>query len=211
MVFSTRMRDAGNMAIKTFCLASFVYNLAFLQIPIIMPLVFADQHLPAVVKGFLQALCYLTAAAAIPFINSYLSRFGVENSLLLSNVVYVAATVLLGIGLDAPDINVIVPCSIVATSLMGFFISVQLTAEGVLVLKYSEKVDREKNIGLLRGAQGIGLLIAPCVFALSRFFSDYWGSFVICAVMLAVITPYTNSNMLHAKTLYEQELELLVA
>ena len=131
------MREAGSLAIKTCCLASFVYNLAFIQISIVMPLAFVDQPLPGLVKGSILALCYLTAAIAIPFINIYLSRFGMEKALLYSNVAYVIANVLFGFGLDAPDIKVLVPSCVIATSLMGFLISVQLTAEGMVVLKYS--------------------------------------------------------------------------
>ena len=149
-IFSHKMREAGSLAIRTCCLASLVYNMAFIQISIVMPLVFVDQPLPGLLKGSILALCYLTAAISIPFINMYLTRFGMEKALLYSNVAYVIANIILGFGMDAPDLNVIVPSCVIASSLMGFFISVQFTAEGMVVLKYSEKLEREQNIGLFR-------------------------------------------------------------
>jgi hypothetical protein len=49
----------------------------------------------------------------------------------------------------------------------GTSISFSLTCENVLVMKYSLKVDREKNTGLLKAAGALAIIFTPLMISMT--------------------------------------------
>jgi hypothetical protein len=72
----------------------------------------------------------------------------------------------------------------------GIFFALNITAESVLLLKYSLREDRERNIGTFRAATGVGSAFSPFLISALISFSDYWTCFVFVAVFLLIATPF---------------------
>jgi MFS family permease len=71
-----------------------------------------------------------------------------------------------------------------------------MIVENCLLLEYSLKEDREKNIGYFRAAAGIGTAFTPLLISFCSAYIGDWGSFFIIGVALLLITPYVNYKLL---------------
>ena len=70
-----------------------------------------------------------------------------------------------------------------------------MIAENCLLLEYSLKEDREKNVGYFRAATGFGSAFTPLVISFCSAFMGDWGSFLIIGIALLLITPYVNFKL----------------
>lgn len=59
-----------------------------------------------------------------------------------------------------------------------------------LLLRYSSKQGREKNIGLFRLSLGLGSLIAPAFGALCYVIGGYLTCFMTLAIFFTLLAPY---------------------
>ena len=74
-----------------------------------------------------------------------------------------------------------------------------MIAETILLLRYSRKNDREKNVGKYRMATGLGTTFSPLLISLTSLFLGYYGSFTIVGICLLILTPCIYKNLLEAK------------
>ena len=74
-----------------------------------------------------------------------------------------------------------------------------MTAETILILNYSRKIDREKNVGIFRAATGIGSAFSPLLISFTSLFMDYYGSFLITGLILLILTPFVVKSLIYVK------------
>ena len=74
-----------------------------------------------------------------------------------------------------------------------------MIAETILLLRYSRKNVREKNVGKFRMATGLGTTFSPLLISLTSLFLGYYGSFTIVGICLLILTPCIYKNLLEAK------------
>lgn len=89
-------------------------------------------------------------------------------------------------------------CSI-ANIVIGFAVASNTVGEQTLLLKYSDKKDREENIGKFRACYGIGGLLAPVLGAVMYVWSGFMGIFMAVGIGYLLIAPIIYKRLYTAK------------
>ena len=79
--------------------------------------------------------------------------------------------------------------------LIGFAVGAQIVGEQSLLLKYSAKDEREKNLGFFRAFYGIGALIAPPMCAGLYAWGEFFAIFLTCGIIFIVLAPIIYNRL----------------
>jgi MFS family permease len=91
--------------------------------------------------------------------------------------------------------------------LTGFAIACNIVGEQALLLKYSNKEDREKNLGYFRAASGVGALLAPLLGAGLYALWEYCGLFMFIGIGYLVICPVIYFKLYQAKEAFQKAID----
>ena len=97
-------------------------------------------------------------------------------------------------------------CS-VANIVTGFAVASNTVGEQTILLKYSEKREREQNIGLFRAAYGIGGLIAPALGASMYAWGGFMATFMSVGIGYLLAAPLIYRRLFAAKEQWNLELK----
>jgi len=89
--------------------------------------------------------------------------------------------------------------------MLGMSFAGNYCAEQMLLLKYSVKSEREKNMGLLKATNGIGAFAVPCLVSVSIAFADYWLAYETIAIFLAIIVPISYFRLIKSRDIFDEE------
>ena len=145
-------------------------------------------------------LCLPAAVTAfvVPFLYTAVVKFGLENSIFFSCICYAFGLISLGFAVCAAK-NVFLSVGIISVCVIGIAFGANMTAETILILNYSRKIDREKNVGIFRAATGIGSAFSPLLISFTSLFMDYYGSFLITGLILLILTPFAVKSLIYVK------------
>lgn len=187
--------EVGSMAIKRFCLSSFFFFMGFQLIPMCEPILLKEMGIEGVIAGIVLALPCVVTACVIPFIPKYFEWAGIENAVLQCNLGFALSMIGLGFGLNSDDKTLFLVVTLTSSVLFGMTFAASICTESFFLLKYSPKEDREKNVGIMKAASGLGGLGTPVLVSLSVMFLDYWAAFLFVAVCLVLVAPFIFSRM----------------
>ena len=175
------------------------------MLPVVVPLQMSKHEVSGFVVGLLLASPLMATAVTIPFLSLFIVWVGLEKAIMISNIGGSISCTLLGIGLCLEDRAAFLAMTTVFSITFGICFSLSVTAENVLLLRYSPKEDRERNIGYFRAASGIGSAFSPVLVSICLLFSDYWLCFLFVAVCLSIATPFIYSNLVYARDTFNKE------
>lgn len=164
-----------------------------------LPLVTSELGISDGVTGVLLAMQPLTCIIALPLIKWLVTKLGVETIICASGSIYSTTLVILGILTQTDDPNLFLYVAFPCTLLNGFGQACNMVSEQTLLLNYSMKEDREKNLGYFRGAIGIGGSFAPYISAGLYAWGECLTVFVVCGVAAFVILPMVYWYLFKAK------------
>ena len=121
----------------------FCLSLGFLIIPLVVPVSNVDHGIPPAYQGILLAAPNLLSALLVPVLNWGIPRIGLENSILYSNITFVFGCLILGASICFENVKVYIVGTTLGYFLMSSMYFTNLTAEGVILLKYSTANERE--------------------------------------------------------------------
>jgi len=87
----------------------------------------------------------------------------------------------------------------ICQSIVGISYICLYCSEQMLLLKFSNKEDREKNNSFIKATNGLGAVFVPCLISTAVAFVDWWLAFIIVSMMLAIVTPITHYKLIQAR------------
>ena len=202
-VFTPEQKDIADKVIKVFCLNVALIFLGSMTILTFLPLVTSNLGISDTVTGALLAIQPVTCIVTLPLIKWLVTKLGVEAIICGSGVIYSFTLVMLGILCETDNptlfLNVAFPC----TLLNGFGQACNMVGEQTLLLNYSMKEDREKNLGYFRAAIGVGGSFAPYISAGLYAWGECVTVFVVCGVGTFVILPTVYWYLFKAKESFQ--------
>lgn len=174
--------------------------------PAVAPLAMAEMGLSGLVSGLILTLPAAATALVIPVLNRYIPWAGLEETILQSNIGFSLSCAVLGFGLSAQKASTLMGVTVAGGLVFGIMFAANITAETVLLLKYSPKQDRERNIGIFRAATGLGSAVSPLLISVTLLLvDDYWGCYVCVAAGLLIATPFIHSGLTKARDIFKEE------
>jgi len=82
--------------------------------------------------------------------------------------------------------------------MIGFSTACNIVGEQALLLRYSLKSEREKNLGMFRAASGVGGLLSPLVTAGMYAWGGYMAVFMFTGAGYLLICPFIYSRLYKA-------------
>ena len=92
---------------------------------------------------------------------------------------------------------------------MGISVAASIVGEQALLLRYSEKQEREKNLGMFRAASGLGGLLSPIFGAAMFAFGDFFAVFLYVGIGYLLICPLIYSRLYASREKFKKEKERL--
>ena len=164
-VFTPEQKAIADKVNRVFCLNVMLVFLCNMSILSYLPLVTMDLGIDDKVTGTLLMIQPFTCICSVPLIRWLVVKLGVENIILGSGIIFSVTAIIIGIVCETESattfLAVVFPCSF----LNGFGQACNMVGEQTLLLNYSQKEDREKTLGMFRGAIGIAGAFAPYVGA----------------------------------------------
>lgn len=160
-------------------------------------------------SGMILALPCIVTAVAIPAIPSYFKWAGVENSILQGNLGYALAMLGLGFGLAATNKTMFLTLTLLASILFGLTFAANICVESVLVLKYSAKQDREKSLGFIKAATGLGGFFCPFLVTTSLLIWGYFFAFLFVSLAFVVTAPFVYRQLAFSRDKFREEAKAL--
>ena len=87
-------------------------------------------------------------------------------------------------------------------SLQSMGAAAGLSADQVLLLKYSRVEERESNNGRLRLSGGIGAAFMPLLTSVCSLLADFWLSFAVVSAIMLVFTPLLHYKLLRVDNFF---------
>ena len=85
--------------------------------------------------------------------------------------------------------------SFLSALLFGLSAAGITVGESALLLRYSRKEDREKNLGMFRAATGLGGLVSPLLGAGLYYFGGFFLVFLVNGIGCLIISPFVFCAM----------------
>lgn len=88
---------------------------------------------------------------------------------------------------------------------VGISLAANITGEQALLLRYSLKNEREKNLGMFRAANGVGGLMTPIIGSAMFAWSGFMGAFMYVGIGYLLITPFIYYALYSSRDLFLAE------
>lgn len=151
----------------------------------------------------------LTQIFMIPVITRLSKKIGVELTIFTAGLLYSGAFMIFSFSGKVDEKGPFIGMCIAANIVIGFAAASNTVGEQTLLLKYSEKSDREKNLGMFRAAVGLGGLLAPLLGASMFVWGEFMATFMTIGIGYLLISPFIYRQLYRAKDDWDAELKRL--
>ena len=174
---------------KVFCLSIAWMGMGIVTYPLFVPLNGMSFGLSGGMIGLILCLPSLASIAFVPLINAYVNKMGIELVICCSGLFFGLAFVIMGFTALVTTSTAYLWISIITSIITGVAIAGHIVGEQALLLRYSIKEEREKNLGLFRAASGLGGLLAPLFGSAMYAWGGYMAAFMSVGAVYWLITP----------------------
>jgi MFS family permease len=176
--------------VKVFCISIFWAYMCVLSLPIFFPMMASKYDVPGTLIGFMLATPSLITIATIPLINKNIAKVGIEESILYSSIFFALSNCTMAFANFCSKKESFLWIVFFSSLLFGLSAASLTVGESALLLRYSRKEDREKNLGLFRAATGLGGLVSPLLGASMYALGGYWLIFIVNGLGCFLVAPF---------------------
>jgi len=131
------MVEQGKVAIKYFCMSTFCMSAGFMSLPIVVPVRMLELEIQGELAGAILAFPYLVMLPVLPFVDKYVLWMGPESAVFQTNIGLLIAMLLLSVGICCDNTSIFIGLLTAGMGLNGVCYAGNITAEQILLLKYS--------------------------------------------------------------------------
>ena len=193
-------KQIADKVVKFFCISVFWVYMCIMSLPVFFPLMAIDFGVPGGLIGLVIAMPAIVAILTTPLINHYIQTIGIEESILYSILLFGVSNCIMSIAIFCPPNQSFMWVSSLSSLLFGLSAAGITVGESALLLRYSRKEDREKNLGMFRAATGLGGLVSPLLGAGLYYFGGFFLVFLVNGIGCLVISPFVFCGMKESRT-----------
>ena len=182
-------------------------GIGIMTFPVYLPLLAIKYGLSGTMIGCILCVPALMQIVSIPFITKYGRVIGVEKTVFSSGIFYGVGFVAFGLSTLIEEPIAFFWMAIGAQVVVGFSLAANIVGEQALLLRYSLKSEREKNLGMFRAASGAGGMLAPMLGTAMYALGGFMAAFLYVGIGYLLISPFIYFQLYKAKELYFQEGE----
>ena len=150
----------------------------------------------------------LVGIFSVPIVDRWLiPKLGIEATINLGGILFGVAFIFFSFACNTDSITLLLWFSVLSSILIGFCNAACLIGEQSLLLKYSLKIEREKNIAIFRAANGVGGVFCPLFGAAMYALGGYMACFMYVGVGYLIITPFVYRSLKFAREKFAQAEE----
>jgi len=192
--------------LRSFCISVLWVALGTIQLPMFYPLVAMEKEVSGIWIGIILAIRPITGILTTPFINRHILKVSVEKTILISGIIYALGFVAFSFVCLIDNTGTFIAVSFLIQLLVGTATAALMIGEQCLLLRYSVKSEREKNLGMFRVASGLGGLLSPMVGSAMYALGGFIATFMSVGVGFLIICPYVYYKLTAAKIEWDAEI-----
>lgn len=177
------------MVVKIFCVSVLWMGVGIMTLPIFLPLLAQSYGLGGSLTGLILCIPALTQIVTVPIFGNLVERMGIEMCICASGALFGVAFIAFGLSTQIEEAGGFLGMAIGTSVIVGLSTAANIVGEQALLLRYSTKFEREKNLGLFRSASGAGGLLSPLLGSAMFVWGGYMAAFMYCGIGYLLITP----------------------
>jgi len=185
--------------VRVFCLSVIVQSIGTMSFPVFFPLLAMTYGLSGTTVGMILAMTPLVTIIAVPAINRFIKHFGCEATIFLGGILYGISFCAIAFATMCKDANMFLSVVLIGSILIGVTIASLIVGEQAILLRYSEKEEREKNLGMFRASSGLGGIISPMLGAGMFAIGEYFAVFLCVGLLYFLICPLIYIRLYRAR------------
>ena len=182
--------EVSKQVIFVFCFSIMWMGVGIVQLPMFYPLVALEKGVPGIYIGLVLSLRPLTGIIFTPIINRYIILLGLEQSILIGGLIYSFCFISFAFVTLIDGVDWFITVSFLIQIFTGIAQTTLTIGEQCLLLRYSEKGEREKNLGKFRVASGLGGMISPILGSVMYACGGFIAAFMSVGVGYLFICPW---------------------
>lgn len=193
----------AKQVVRIFCLNSFWVGVSILVFPVFFPLLAIEKELSGTQTGLILCISPLSNLIMVPIVRRVILLLGLERCIFISGIAFAVAWMIIAFAAKIEETSTFFWVTVCSNFLVGFSNCNNVVGEQALLLRYSSKEDREKNLMMFRAAYGLGALIAPPL--MSGFFAwgEYFACFMVVSIGFWLMAPIIYKRLYAAKNQWE--------
>ena len=191
--------EVSKGVLRIFCLSVLWMGLGIVQLPMFYPLVALEKGVEGYYIGTVLALRPLTGICATPFINKYILSVSVELTIFIAGITYSLCFIAFAFVAMIDNVTTFILLSFFTQLFVGIAQAALIVGEQCLLLRYSEKGEREKNLGMFRVASGLGGLLSPMMGAGMYALGGFIATFSSVGIGYLCISPFIYWRLTEAR------------
>ena len=182
--------EVSKAVIFVFCISIMWMGVGIVQLPMFYPLVALEKGVPGIYIGLVLSVRPMTGLIFTPIINRYIMVVGLETSILIGGLIYSCCFIGFAFVTLIDNVNWFVAVSLLIQIFTGVAQTTLTIGEQCLLLRYSDKGEREKNLGMFRVASGLGGLLSPILGSVMYACGGFIAAFMSVGVGYLFICPW---------------------
>ncbi len=160
-----QQKNIADAVVRIFCLSVGWQSMGVMSYPLFFPLLAKQFDISGPITGVILAMTPMITIVVVPFISWFIGTVGVEASIFTAGIMFGVSFILMAFASWASTAAAFLAISFISAIFVGMSIAANIVGEQTLLLRYSNKLEREKNLGKFRAASGIGGCLSPLLGA----------------------------------------------
>lgn len=192
-------KSISDVVMRIFCLSVLWQAVGIISYPVFFPLLAKQFEISGTITGVMLAMTPFVTIISVPFINIYITAVGVEALVFTSGIMFGLSFCCMAFASWTTTFTAFLSISFVSALFVGISVAANIVGEQALLLRYSEKDEREKNLGKFRAASGLGGLICPLLGAAMFAVGEYFAVFLTVGLGYLLISPIIYVRLYKAR------------
>lgn len=199
--------DNSDKVLRIFCVSIFWMCIGIVQLPMFYPLVAMEKGISGIFIGLILALRPLTGIFFTPIINRYILSMSVELTIFMAGMVYALCFIAFAFASMIDNPATFMTFSFATQLFVGVAQAAMQIGQQCLLLRYSDRENRERNLGMFRVASGAGGIISPLMGAGMYAAGGFFLCFSTLGFGQLLIQPFIYWSLSSAHTQWVAETE----
>lgn len=198
-------KQVADRIVKYFCISVFWMGIGIMSFPVYLPLMAYDFELNGTQIGVILCIPALTQILAVPIIDKLVPIIGIEMTILASGILFGISFISFSLTTLLGHTTAFYWIAIATNIITGASLAANIVGEQALLLKYSLKNEREKNLGMFRAASGVGGLVAPLAGTAFYALGGFLAVFMYVGVGCILLFPFVYREICKARNIFQRE------
>ena len=188
-MLSGESKKIADGVIRIFCFSILWMGIGLVSVLVFLPLVALEYEVSGTITGLILCTPYLTSIFASMVVPKFAARVGIELTICTAGICFGLANIVMGFAASVESQTSFIWIAMLSSMMIGFSSATNIVGEQALLLRYTIKQEREKNLGKFRASEGLGGLIAPLLGAAFYAWGGFMAVFMYVGAGFLILSP----------------------